>query len=180
MSEPMTVYPECWPVAADQFGLWLLSGVGPLRPDLPVYADSDVHAEVELELYRNGIDHADVPLLHSTSWRPEGPSIILTYLAAVRRPGLVRENWPTALPISPLLVSQVGKPATHDAAEPPVPRHVDVLEHALRHAAFLLEWDATAASAFDEHWVRHLKVLRPALAGLYSEVHNSEVHHRAA
>lgn len=180
MSEPMTVFPEVWPVAADEASLWLLSPSGPLRPDLPVMADGDVHADVELELHRNGIDQADVPLLHSTSWRPEGTSIVLTYLAVVRRPGFVRENWPGACPIDPSLPDAVGRPLTHAADEPPIPRHVDVLVHSLRHAAFLLEWDATASEVLDGHWRRHLSILQPALAGLYSEVHDSRIHHRVA
>lgn len=181
MSEPMTVYPEVWPVAADPIGLWLLSGDGPLRPRLPVMADGDVHADVELELHQFGLDASDVPLLHSTSWRPEDTSVILTYVAVARcGSGYVREWWPAAEPISPMLPRAVGKPPAHGAAEAPIPRHVDVLIHAIRHLAFLLEWDATAASVLDEHWRRHLSVLKPALAGLYSEVHTSEVHHRAA
>lgn len=171
MNEPMTVYVELWPVAADQEGLWLVSGRGPWRPTLPVPADSEPHAEVELLLRAHGIGEADVPLLHSTSWRLDAPHLLLTYLAVVRRPGFVRENWPGAEPISPRLLEVVGKPPTHDAAEPPLVRDLDVLAHALRHAAFLRDNDATAAAVLDEHWRTHLATLRPALAGMYDEKH---------
>jgi hypothetical protein len=37
---PMIVIAEVWPVAADELGLWLLSGDGP-RPSLPVMDDSE-------------------------------------------------------------------------------------------------------------------------------------------
>lgn len=170
MAENMTVYPEVWPVAADETGLWLISGVGPWRPALPVQGDGDVHADVELELSMNGLDMSDVPLLHSTSWRPDGSSVILTYIAVVRRPGFVRENWPGAEPISPLLPGAVGKPLTHDANEPPIPRYVDCLLHAIRHLAFLRDWDSAAFAVLDRHWLRHLEGLRPALAGMYTDV----------
>ena len=170
MSEPMTVYTETWPVAADAKGLWLVSGRGPWRSRLPVPADSEPHAEVELTLTGNGIDLSDVALLHSTSWRINASHTLLTYLAVVRRPGFVRENWPEAEPISPRLPDAVGKPLPHGAAEPPLVREVDVLLHGLRHAKLLIEYDATAAAAFDEHWLRHLENLRPSLAGMYDEV----------
>ncbi|GAA2347133.1 hypothetical protein [Dactylosporangium salmoneum] len=171
MSEPMTVYPEVWPVAADAKGLWLISGDGPWRPALPIYADGDVHQEVELELSSNGIDRADVVLLHSTSWRADGPAIVLTYIAIVRKPGYVRQNWPGAEPISPLLPAAVGKPPTHAADEAPAPRYVDCLLHAIRHVAFLRDRDATAAAVLDEHWLSALSGLDPALAGMYADQH---------
>lgn len=167
---------EVWPVAADQQGLWLISGRGPWVAGLPVMADDDPHSDVEYTLTSNGIALADAPLIHSTSWRVAGQGLLLTYLAVVRRPGYVRENWPAAEPISPRLPGAVGRPLPHDAAEPPVEiREVDVLLHALRHARFLWEWDATAAAVFDTDWVRHLSVLKPALAGMYSEVCDLEV-----
>ena len=37
---PMMVVAEVWPVAADELGLWLLSGDGP-RPSLPVMDDAE-------------------------------------------------------------------------------------------------------------------------------------------
>ena len=161
------------PVAADSEGLWLVSGVGPWRPTLPIPGDSEPHAEVELALTSNGVNLSDVPLLHSTSWRTDHPHIVLTYLAVVRKPGWVRENWPQAEPISPRLPGAVGKPLPHGAAEPPQVRDVDVLLHGIRHLRFLLDNDATSAAAFDGHWVRHLSVLKPSLAGMYSEVCNA-------
>lgn len=179
MSEPMTVHVEVWPIAADDLGLWLVSGGDAWRANLPVMADDEIHAVVEAELaHHAALD--DVVLLHSTSWRPNTWGLMLTYVAILRRPGEVRKNWPTAAPISPRLLGITGKPPAHGAAEAPTPRFSDVLLHTVRHLAFLLETDDTAASVMDTNWRRHLSALQPALAGLYSEVHHSEVHHRAA
>jgi hypothetical protein len=179
MSEPMTVHAEVWPIAADDQGLWLVSGEDAWRPGLPVMGDDEIHAVVEgILTEHDALD--DVVLLHSTSWRPDTWGLMLTYVAIVQCPGSVRASWPDAKPISPLLVHATGRPPTHGATEAPLPRWSDVLLHSLRHLAFLLENDATAAAVMDEHWRRHLSVLEPALAGLYSEVHDSEVHHRAA
>ena len=68
MMEPMTTRVEVWPVAADELGIWLISGDDAWRPDLPVMADNEPHFDVELELASH---HAkdSTTLLHSTSWR---------------------------------------------------------------------------------------------------------------
>ena len=94
MSEPMTVRPEIWPVAADTAGIWLVSGDDAWRPALPVAADSEPHADVELELSRHGALE-DAALLHSTSWRVDGPSIVLTYVTVIRCAGLVLDRYRT-------------------------------------------------------------------------------------
>lgn len=167
MSEPMTVHVEVWPLAADDAGIWLVSGDDAWRTAIPVPADSEPHGEVELLLAMNGVDGAEVRLLHSTSWRVDGASVVLTYVAVLARTGLVREAWPQALPVSRELVDAVGKPPTHAAAEVPIPRYVDVLYHGLRHLAFLRDTDATAREAFDPAWLRHLADLQPTLAGMY-------------
>lgn len=131
MAEPMQVYPEIWPVAADEIGLWLISGSQQWQPRLPVMADNEPHASVEAELSDHGV-RDDATFLHSTSWRVDGPFLIVTYLAAIERPGLVRDHWPEALPISVNMAKAVGKPPTHAGNEAPAPRHVDVLLHGLR------------------------------------------------
>lgn len=123
MLEPMTVRVEVWPVAADETGLWLVSGDDALR-SAAVPADSEPHAEVEITLARSGLmDH--VTLLHSTSWRVDGPAILLTYVAVVATDDFVRGIWPGARPITVDLADAVGKPPTHAASEPPTPRYID-------------------------------------------------------
>jgi hypothetical protein len=174
MNEPMTTRVEVWPVAADSAGIWLLSGDDAWRPDLPIPADSEPHAEVELALAIHDATEG-VALLHSTSWRVDGPSVILTYVAVIRPRGLVLDEWPDANPVSAELADAVGRPPTHGPTEVPTPRYIDVLIHSLRHLAYLRDSDATSRQALtDPHWQRHLGTLRPALAGMY------ETQHRAA
>lgn len=167
---PMTVTVEVWPVAADETGIWLLSPDGPwLSP--PVMADSEPHEAVELELIQHTVSLGDVAVLHSTSWRAEGTAAVLTYVAVVRCPGLVRESWPDARPVSLGLAEHVGRPPTHAPVEPPAPRYVDVLIHAIRHLRFLLTTDATVAAALTEDWGVHLAQFEPAIAKMYGSLH---------
>jgi hypothetical protein len=169
--QPMTVVVEVWPVAADSTGLWLLSPDGPWPSPL-ILADSEPHMAVELELIQHSVNLAQVAVLHSTSWRTEHTSAILTYAAVIDcGDGLVLDVWPDARPISLELARHVGRPPTHGPLEPPAPRYVDVLIHALRHLRFLLGTDATVARALGATWRRHLADLEPAIACMYSEVH---------
>lgn len=138
MTEPMTVRVEVWPLAADDTGIWLISGDDAWRPALPVGADSEPHSEVELALASHGIAEG-VALLHSTSWRDDGPSVVLTYVAVIRPRDLVLDQWPHARPVSP------------EASE--------ALLNAARQVAHLLDTDATCAAALDEHWRWHLRAL---------------------
>ncbi len=164
MTETMGVVVEVWPLAADQHGVWLLSGAEPWR-SAPIAADSEPHFELEMTLAERGV-HTPT-LLHSTSWRPEGPHIVLTYVAVLDLPGLARTSWTGALPVSEELLPTVGNPPPHGAAEVPVPRHVDVLHHALRHLRFLLDTDTSARQALAGYWPAHLDRMAPALAGMY-------------
>ena len=174
MGEPMRVVAEVWPVAADEAGLWLLSGAGSWQHGC-VPADGDVHFEVESLLWDHEILPEQTAALHSTSWRPDGPSVVLTYVAVVKAPALVRDLWPDALPVAPELAKAVGNPPTHAAAEAPVPRDVDVLLHGLRHLSYLAEpgRDAETSAAMGETFRRHLKAFTPALAGMYSQRHRA-------
>jgi hypothetical protein len=170
MLEPMTVRVEVWPVAADEIGLWLVSGEDALRSD-NVMADGDLHYEVEYLLGGLGITQTNA--LHSTSWRPQDTAVILTYMAAFEVRGYARDIWPDAMPIMPSLAESVGKPKTHGPTEPPVPRWIDVLFHGLRHLHYLMDTDATHAAALGETWRRYLEPFRPVLAGLYTDIHGS-------
>lgn len=163
----MSIHVEVWPVAADEVGLWLLSGDDAWRSG-PVMADDEPHSEVEYALSEHdAVDH--VALLHSTSWRVDGPRVVLTYMAVIDAAGLVRDAWPTALPISLDLANAVGKPLSYSPTEPPTPRYVDVLFHGLRHLRFLLDTDTANSAALDDSWRRHLAALNPALATMYQD-----------
>lgn len=162
--ETMGCRVEVWPVAADEHGIWLVSGGDAWRsPAIP--ASSEPHFEVELLIA--GHDVGLPSLLHSTSWRPDGPSIVLTYMAVLPCGELVLGRWPGARPISVDLLPAVGNPPVHGAAEVPVPRYVDVLHHGLRHFTMLMQTDTSARDVLSGHWATHLAHLEPALAGMY-------------
>ena len=170
MLEDMKVRVEVWPLAADQASLWLLSGDDAWRNG-NVPADGDVHFEVVSLLTDHGIWQADTTALHSTSWRPDGPAIVVTYMAVVSVPGFIKDRWPHARPVTREFADAVGKPPTHAAADAPVPRFCDVLLHGLRHLAYLAERDQETAEAMGALWREHLAPLEPVLATMYSERH---------
>ncbi|MBN6057208.1 hypothetical protein JYK22_35115, partial [Nonomuraea sp. RK-328] len=165
VSDPTEVIVEVWPVAADDVGLWLISGADAWRSEA-IRQDSDPHSAVENVLERNGALEG-VKLLHSTSWRADQTSVILTYVAVIGCKAFVRDRWKEAAPINPALPDAVGKPNEVHAAEAPIPRYIDVLMHGLRHLQFLLQTDSSARSALCGKWPEHLAVFRPALAGMY-------------
>lgn len=177
--EPMAVTVEVWPVAADDLGLWLISGEDSPWPSSPVPQHSEPHRSAELEIIRRGISlspisggkYPEVDLLHSTSWRADGAVVVLTYLAVIRCNGFVRATWPDAQPISPRTADYAGRAPTHGPVEPPAPRYWDVLLHGIRHLKFLIETDATAALALREPWREHLEAFGPAIAEMYREPH---------
>jgi hypothetical protein len=173
MSEPMSTYLEIWPLAADEVGIWLLSGDDAWRPRLPVMGDSQPHWDVELELASHGVKD-EVRLLHSTSWRAERSWLTLTYAAVIDAGEAVPERWPQALPVNPLLAETAGPAPSVPATHPPQPRYVDVLLHAVRHLRFLSAYDSTAAEAMPHTWRRHLTALTPELARMYSAPYRSE------
>lgn len=186
MAELMHAKIEDWPLAADEVGIWLLSGRAPWV-SAPLSADQFVHFEVETLLAAH--DATDPLVIHSPGWRPgmrlhpvtgkltPDGSIILTYFSVhdVRDvDGLALTQWPDAMPVTPMLAELMGPPAAHAADEMPRPRRVDVLYHALRHLRHQMAENATTAARLAGHqwWHRHLAPLAPALAGMYSTPHD--------
>lgn len=168
MMEHMGVIVEVWPMTADETGIWLLSGTDAWRSDR-VPADDEPHSELDHVLYQHGARRKTI-YQHSTSWRVDGPHVVLTYIAVVDvgdQPA--RVAWREAEPIGPMLAAHVGPAAAGPALEPPTPRHIDVVFHALRHLRWLLGDDAVAADSLTDHWVRHLRRFDPALAVMYSD-----------
>ena len=168
MAENMDVNVEVWPVAADAVGLWLLAPDA-YRPPLAVPSDSDPHAEVELMLAGKGLaaNGPHLALLHSTSWRAEGTSVVVTYIAVASCAGAILDHWPNAQPIDADLARHVGQPPAHGPTAVPIPRHIDVLFHALRHLRFLVDTDAVTRRALAGDFGRHLSDLTPELARMY-------------
>ena len=178
-----TVGVEVFITAADREAIWL-KGSDAVR-DGPLRAETTVHFAVQQLLFRAGVDPADPALfvklpdapeagvVHSTSWRDAGPAVVLTYMAVVRTGGFVLGAWPDAVPVTPVLLEQTPKPVPHGANRPPRSVYVShVLTHGLRHLAFQTgQWgDVNIAAGLDRNWRRHLRQLKPGMAGLYSEL----------
>lgn len=169
--QPMLTYSEVWPLAADDAGLWFLDRTGPW-PSLYISRDSDPLLMAEIELIQHGVD-LNHCLLHSTSWRIDySPDTaqnfgVYTFMAAIGVDGLVRDRWPTALPITTQLADLVGRAPRHGPTELPEVRHWDVLMHGLRHLRFLRETDSDIRAGLDENWCRYLEEFAPAIARMY-------------
>lgn len=160
---------EVWPVAADQFGIWLVSEEADAWRSDYVPAESEPHRAVEQLLdERHQFNH--VQLLHSTSWRTDRDAVVLTYVAVLgghESHEFVLDVWPHARPLTVDTAQAVGKTLPHGPIDPPTPRYIDVLMHAVRHLRFLLETDVHAQAALDDHWRRSLNDLKPTLARMY-------------
>lgn len=182
MYERLGVQVEVWPVAADRIGIWLVSGTDAWRSE-DIRQDTEPHRAVEDVLAENkaftpemaaALREVDrfpggsvVRLVHSPSWRVDGESVVLTYLAIIECSSLVRHEWPEAIPVSTEALDAVGKPVVHEPTGPPTPRHIDVLAHGLRHLRFLLETDSQSRGAMDATWRAHLAEYEPSLSGMY-------------
>jgi hypothetical protein len=154
--------PPAWdvegPVRAEIFLVWLngdrLELTGPDGPVPWLVQLEDVEHPVEVvdRIVRGLVGEPIV--VHSTSWRREGGAVLLSFLAAIRP-------------------DQIGKMATApieriDLARSEARRaperigHGQVLEHALRHLAWLMQDDPVVAAALSGGW-------REALAGYVPE-----------
>jgi hypothetical protein len=162
---------ELWPLAADRAGIWLVSGTeGAWEPALPIDSDETIHDAVESLLWthkRAANDTLDLLTIHSTSWRDDGPDMVVTYLAALRIQDNVLDEWPDAMPVTTEVINVVGKPYVHASTEAPQPRQIDVLDHGLRHFAYLDQTNTTFSRDLTLPWHRHLSKLQPVLAQLY-------------
>jgi hypothetical protein len=187
---------EVYPFAAHDPGLRVLTGGHPWNTGRLVDAASYPHGEVLLRLAENGLDGEDetqVPVIHSSSWRPHHlyPRIILVYFVVVDAGPDIIDRWPDSAPIPRDLLERHGRPVDYDphgAAEEPLSREWDVMAHAVRHARLLTNlrgeaYDMIAHRAFrrlagppqesrgpDEHvswWDVHLEGLAGAVSGLY-------------
>jgi hypothetical protein len=88
-------------------------------------------------------------VLHSTSWRHSGNEVVLTYLVVVPEDAILPESWE----IAPIAHTQLAR---GDATTPPPVIGVSqVLEHALRHLAWLVREDEQIGAALPG-WDGHL------------------------
>ena len=127
---------------------------GPCGPDpwyLEVGADEDP-VEVVRRLAAGLM--GEPVLVHSTSWRRARGSVVLSFVVVNREdqaPGLA------GIPVERAELARSG--ATHAA---PAIAYQQVLEHGLRHLAWLAREDPTVRSVLSEDWV-------PALSGYVPE-----------
>lgn len=164
----LKVTTEVWALAADSLGIWLISDSDAWRSG-PIDAESEPHIEVERLIRENDAERAGSTLaaIHSTSWRRDSDSIVLTYVAAFATLDYARSIWPAAKPVTVPLTAAVGRPPVHPPTDAPTPRYIDVLIHAIRHLRLLLDYDAGIRDSLDDAWRGHLAPLEPALAGMY-------------
>jgi hypothetical protein len=96
----------------------------------------------------------DAIVVHSTSWRYEGDRLVLTYLAVVDQPEVLSEY---------LTAERIGRAdlARGEALAPPTDIGVtQVIEHALRHLAWLVKDDAAISAALPG-WASLLATYEP-------------------
>jgi hypothetical protein len=94
-------------------------------------------------------------LIHSTSWRDLGDRVLLTHLAVIAPPHVPLDAF-EALAIHPCEL------ARGSALEPPPTIAVEqVLDHALRHLAWLLREDSSVSACLGDSWRHVLARYRP-------------------
>jgi hypothetical protein len=140
------------PVRAEIFVVWLhgdrLELTGPDGP-LPwvIQLDDVEHPVQSVERIISGLVGAPI-LVHSTSWRRDGPAVILSFVAVVS-PEQAEGMASAPVPRAELARSEATRaPATIG--------HEQVLEHGLRHLAWLAEDDVVVAERLSPGWHRAL------------------------
>lgn len=86
----------------------------------------------------------EATVLHSTSWRHAGNEVVLTYLAVVEPDFTLPASWEA----TPVHHAELARGDT--TAPPPVIGIEQVLEHALRHLAWLTREDAVIGEALPQ------------------------------
>ena len=132
---------EVFTVARDGERLVLTGPCGPA----PWLIESG-NAEHPLDTVRRIVEGAlpDAMLVHSTSWRFERGAVYLTFVVVIDR-GSVGEMDSAVIPRADL-----ARSTAH--AAPAAIAHGQVLEHGLRHLAWLVRDDETVADTLDQGW----------------------------
>ncbi len=144
------------PVRAEVFVVSCIDGAIVLTgPDGPQAWHVQTHGgDHPMDEVRAVVERAvpQLTLFHSTSWRWDHGSVVLTFLAVVP-PAAVT----AAVPIGRADLARSG--ATR---APAVIGSLQVLEHALRHLAWLAQEDDVVASTLDGGWHAALRGYVPA------------------
>lgn len=94
-------------------------------------------------------------VVHSTSWRHEDGRVVLTYMAVIEPPPSLEPDT-----LSPVPVERTGLARGETTAPPSDIGVTAVLEHALRHLAWLVKDDPAIAAALPD-WVPLLDPYEP-------------------
>jgi hypothetical protein len=145
------------PVQAEVFVLWLDEGrpalTGPCGADpwyIEVGADEDPLAVVSAAI---GRVIGAPQVVHSTSWRRSRDGVVLTFLAVIPR-DLVGE-------LPSVLVARADLARNSATAAPDRIDIGQVVEHGLRHLAWLIRDDAVVASELSDGWAAVLEQYVP-------------------
>lgn len=138
---PVTI--EVFTVCHDGAGLVLTGPCGP-APWLIESGGGEHPLDTAVRIIKGALP--DSLLVHSTSWRFERNAVVLTFLAVV----------PDAhqMDAAPVGRSDLARNAEHTA--PDDISYGQVLEHALRHLAWLAKDDETVKATLDADWLESL------------------------
>ncbi len=145
------------PVQVEVFVLRMKSGraelAGPCGPD-PWYIELDAQddpVEVVSRLSRNLM--GEPVLVHSTSWRRARGAVVLSFVV------VNSEDQAPDLAGVPISRAELARSAATSAAQ--TIAAAQVLEHGLRHLAWLAKEDPLVISVLNEDWKRVLEDYRP-------------------
>ena len=103
-------------------------------------------AEHPLDTVRRIVEHSipDPILLHSTSWRFERGAVLLSFITVIDSSAI------GDMDTAPITRSELARNTAH--AAPDAIAYGQVLEHGLRHLAWLATEDDTVRAALDDDW----------------------------
>ena len=136
------------PVQAEVFVVWLngdrpeLTGPDGAAPWIIELASAEHPVDIVARIVRDVIGGAS--LVHSTSWRRDREAVILTFVAVIG-PELRGE-----METAPINRSDLAR--SEASAAPAEIGHGQVLEHGLRHLAWLAREDAVVAAELSPAW----------------------------
>jgi hypothetical protein len=139
---PVTI--EVFTVANGNAGLMLTGPCG-AAPWLIETGEGEHPLDTAVRIIKAALP--DSLLVHSTSWRFERNSVVLTFLAVVPSAG--------QMDAAPVDRSDLARNAEH--AAPDAISYGQVLEHALRHLAWLAKDDDVVRATLDRAWLDTLR-----------------------
>lgn len=145
------------PVQAEVFVVWLrdgqieLSGPCGAAPWLLELGHTDHPVEVVSRIVRDVL--GEPLLVHSTSWRRDRDSVVLSFLVAVA-PDLVSK-------LESVPVGRADLARSSATAAPQLISYGQVLEHALRHLAWLASDDDVVGRVLTDGWKSALSEYTP-------------------